>query len=481
MASQRTKKRRSTGNASNADSRMDGSKRKRQTMTRPQRAGSARSQSKRTNGSSPQGRDHDPRPASEKTEKYRFAKNVEGLGTAAEREYQHYAEIDPWELDDELPDVLLDVPVVKLDSLHFELDNLDAHLALNAYVLDLVKLKVGVDVHLGRVRLDIRGVEAQALVKVRLDHVAAIVDRVMTTLDRNPELLESLGAAVEDIGAGGGDMLGEAGEAVEDAGEGAEQALEHIGKGAGEGVGEIGQGAGRAVSGVGKGAGQAVGDVGEGAGEAVGDVGEGAGEAVGDIGEGAGEAVGDVGEGAGEAVGNLDQTVQGVGRTVGQTGEAVGEAAEGVGEGVHGAERAVGEVGQGAGEAVGGIAQGVGGAAGQLEQAAAGLVGGGGNGGGEGMQAGRAEIAKLAAKLVAKELTSAAKEEARELGLAATRKAKEVGERRKQRKAEELNATEAAIRTAEELEVDLDLVEGSGPEGRITIRDVRRAQDETTS
>src|SRR5687767_1492439 len=106
---------------------------------------STRSRSKRTNGSSPQRR-ADSRPASQKTEKYRFAKNVEGLGTTAEREYQHYAEIDPWELDAELPDVLLDVPVVKLDSLHFELDNLDAHVALNAYVLDLVKLKVGVDV-----------------------------------------------------------------------------------------------------------------------------------------------------------------------------------------------------------------------------------------------------------------------------------------------------------------------------------------------
>src|ERR671911_145166 len=257
MATQRTKKRRSTGKASNPNSRKDGSKGKRQAMTRPQ-----------SNRPSSQRRDDDSRPASQKTEKYRFAKNVEGLGTAAEREYQHYAEMDPWELDDELPDVLLDVPVVKLDSLHFELDNLDAHVSLNAYVLDLVKLKVGADVHLGRVRLDIRGVEAQALVKVRLDHVAAIVDRVMTTLDRNPELLESLGAAVEDIGAGGGDMLGEAGEAVEDVGEGAGDALEFIGKGAGEGVGEIGEGAGRAVSGVGKGAGQAVGDVGEGAGEA---------------------------------------------------------------------------------------------------------------------------------------------------------------------------------------------------------------------
>jgi pyruvate/2-oxoglutarate dehydrogenase complex dihydrolipoamide acyltransferase (E2) component len=122
----------------------------------------------------------------------------------------------------------------------------------------------------------------------------------------------------------------------------------------------------------------------------------------------------------------------------------------------------------------------VGGAAGQLEQAAAGVLGGaGGNGGGGGglTQSSRTEIAKLAAKLVAKELSSAAKDEAKELGLAATRKAKEVGERRKQRKAEELNATEAAMRTADELGVDLELVKGTGPDGRITIRDVKKARE----
>jgi hypothetical protein len=359
------------------------------------------------------------RPASKKTEKYRFAQNVEGLGTAAEREYQHYAEADPWELDDELPDVLLDVPVVKLDHLHFELENLDAHVALNAYVLDLVKLKVGVDVHLGRVCLDLKGVEAQALVKVRLDHVAAVVDRVMTTLDRNPELLESIGAAVEDIGAGGGDMLGESGEAVEDVGEGAEAALEHVGRGAGEGVGELGQGAGQAV----------------------GQIGQGAGQAVGDVGEGAGEAVGDVGEGAGEAVGNLDQTVQGVGQTVGQAGQGVEQAAAGL----------LGAADQD-GVSVGQLADGAGGA---------------------GLSAG--DIAKVATKIAAQELKAAAAHEATGLRVAAARKAKEIAERRRGRKADELDATPKAVELAEELDVDLEEVDGTGADGRITVRDVRGA------
>jgi len=357
------------------------------------------------------------RPASQKVEKYRFAQNVEGLGTAAEREYRHYAETDPWKLDDDLPDVLLDVPVVKLDSLHFELDNLDAHVSLNAYVLDLVKLKVGVDVHLGRVALDIKGVEAQALLKVRLDHVAAVVDRVMTTLDRNPELLESLGEAIEDVGAGTGDMLGESGEAVEDVGEGAEKALEHIGQGAGKGVGSIGEGAG-----------QAVGQVGEGAGQAVGDVGEGAGEAVGDVGEGAGEAVGDVGEGAGEAVGSLDELVAGLAGGVG--GQNGGGSADELAEGA-------GELGVSAGD-----------------------------------------IAKIATKLAAQELRSAVTKEAKGLRVAASRKAKEIGERRRERRADEADATPAAVELADELDVDLDMVEGTGADDRITVADVRRTARE---
>ena len=343
------------------------------------------------------------RPASQKVEKYRFAKNVEGIGTAAEREYQHYAEQDPWKLDDDLPDVLLDVPVVKVDSLHLELDNLDAHVSLKAYVLDLVKLTVGVDVHLGRVALDIKGVEAQALLKVRLDHVAAVVDRVMTTLDRNPELLESLGEAIEDIGAGTGDMLGESGEAVEDVGEGTETALEHIGQGAGEGVGEIGQGAGQAVS----------------------QVGQGAGETVGEVGEGAGEAIGDVGEGAGEAVGNLDELVAGLSGGS-QDGGSVGELADGAGD----------------------------------------------------LDVSSGDIAKLATKLAAQELRSAVKSEAKGLGVAASRKVKEIGERRRERKADEVNATPVAVDVADELDVDLHLVDGTGADGRITVADVRKAARE---
>jgi pyruvate/2-oxoglutarate dehydrogenase complex dihydrolipoamide acyltransferase (E2) component len=77
--------------------------------------------------------------------------------------------------------------------------------------------------------------------------------------------------------------------------------------------------------------------------------------------------------------------------------------------------------------------------------------------------------------MVARELGHAASDEAKDLGLAATRKVRELGERREQRRAHKHNATEAAIRIADKLGIDLAHVEGTGSEGRITVKDVREA------
>jgi pyruvate/2-oxoglutarate dehydrogenase complex dihydrolipoamide acyltransferase (E2) component len=344
----------------------------------------SRSGSSRKGGGSKDGR-RGGRSASQKPEKYRFAQNVDGVETVAEEIYRSYAE-DARKGSRVDPDVLIDIPVVKVDSIHLELDDLEAHVALQAKVMELVNLNVGVDVKLGKVVLDIKGVEAQALLKVRLDHVTAIVDRVLTTVDRNPKLVDSIGKAVEDVGEGAGHTLGESGEAVED-----------IGEGTGDAVAQVGEGAGQAVEGVGQGAGQAV--------------------------EG-------VGEGAGQAAGNLDQVLANAGQAVGQAGQGAGQAA--------------------------------------------GALGGGGDGGGNPLEdvaglltADHPTRAKEAAKLTVKELGASAKE-----------KVQEMGERRKQRKAEEHDATERAYELAEELGVDLDEVEGTGAEGRITVRDVRSAASE---
>jgi 2-oxoisovalerate dehydrogenase E2 component (dihydrolipoyl transacylase) len=61
----------------------------------------------------------------------------------------------------------------------------------------------------------------------------------------------------------------------------------------------------------------------------------------------------------------------------------------------------------------------------------------------------------------------------KDLGTAAARKAREIGDRRRQRRAEKHNATPAAVKIAYEEGIDLDEVDGSGAEGRITVKDVR--------
>lgn len=365
----------------------------------------------------------DTRSASEKPEKYRFAQNTEGGITAAESTYRAYAtDADQAEDGGGDPDVLVDVPVVKVDSIHLEVEDLDAQVSLKTEVLELLDIDVGANVHLGKLRVDIKGVEAQALLKVRLDHVTAIVDRVMTTLDRNPELVESLGRALEQVGQGAADTLGGAGSAVDEIGEGTEGALDDIGAGAGEAVGELGSGANAVL----------------------GDIGEGAGQAVGDVGEGAGQAVGDVGEGAGEAAGSVGR---GVGGVVSDPGQVLGQVL-------------------GAGNGNGG--------AGDLPVDPGDLLDKEGH-------LTTKSVAKAAAKSMVKELGSAATEEAREIGQAAKQKVRELGggEGEEPSEAAETaaNATPAARRVADELGVPLGDVVGSGPDGRVMVADVRNASE----
>ncbi|MFD5747492.1 hypothetical protein [Streptomyces sp. NPDC127033] len=228
------------------------------------------------------------------------------------------AELDEYR-DGDVPDkgptdVYLDVPVLNVDEIQLDVKDLRAHVSLNAEVLDLLKLSVGADVALGSVELDIKGVEAQAQLKVRLHNVATIVNRVLTTIDRNPEILtqlsKGLGQAVEEVGSG-------AGSAVKEIGSGTGGAVQDVGRGAGEAVEDVGHGAGAAVENVGEGAGAAAENVGEGAGEAVKDVGQGAGDTVGSVGQSAGAAL----EGVGEDVG---QTVENTGRNVGEVAGKAG-------------------------------------------------------------------------------------------------------------------------------------------------------------
>lgn len=99
--------------------------------------------------------------------------------------------------DDAEPDVLLDVPHLAVEEIALDVETLRARVSLQAEVLDLLKLGVGVDAELTGVHLDIKGVDAEVLLKARLDTVAQIIDRVLTTVDRNPEIIAKAAGLVE--------------------------------------------------------------------------------------------------------------------------------------------------------------------------------------------------------------------------------------------------------------------------------------------
>ncbi|WP_285630862.1 hypothetical protein [Actinoallomurus iriomotensis] len=217
----------------------------------------------------------------------------------------HHDAPPPKRTSGEGPDVYLDVPILKVEEIHLDVENLEAHVSLNAAVLDLLHLSVGADVSLGKVDLEITGVDAQALLEVRLDNVADIVDRVLTTVDRNPEILQRIGRGLEsvvrDVGAG-------AGQAVGDLGTGVAGAVEDVGRGAGGAVENVGRGAGGALKDVGRGAGGALEDVGDDVGGALEGVSESVRGEVGGLGRGTGGAVRDVAGGVGETVRSVGET-----------------------------------------------------------------------------------------------------------------------------------------------------------------------------
>lgn len=117
---------------------------------------------------------------------------------AAQRNNQVQSQYRPANPGADNPDVLLDIPNLSIDTLVIEVDSLYANLSLDARVANLVKLTAGVEVKIDRVSIRIKGVQASALLVVRLDNVREIVDRTLTSLDKNPQLVDRLLSTVDN-------------------------------------------------------------------------------------------------------------------------------------------------------------------------------------------------------------------------------------------------------------------------------------------
>ena len=85
-------------------------------------------------------------------------------------------EPDGQEPDGQEPDVLLDVSELEVDRINLEVEDLRAHVSILVELANLLNLSVGVDARLDQVKLEIEGVEAKVLLKVRLKHIRAILE-----------------------------------------------------------------------------------------------------------------------------------------------------------------------------------------------------------------------------------------------------------------------------------------------------------------
>jgi hypothetical protein len=106
---------------------------------------------------------------------------------------------DGEEPDGREPDVLLDVPELEVDKIDLEVDGLRAHVSVLAELANLLNLSVGVDARLDRVKLGIEGVEAKVLLKVRLEHVRAILEKALETIAEQPEILRILSQSLSRL------------------------------------------------------------------------------------------------------------------------------------------------------------------------------------------------------------------------------------------------------------------------------------------
>src|SRR5215203_4270795 len=103
------------------------------------------------------------------------------------------------EPDGQEPDVLLDVSELEVDKINLEVERLRAHVSILAELANLLNLSVGVDARLARVQLEIEGVEAKVLLKARLRHVRAILEKALDTIGEHPEILRILARSLSRV------------------------------------------------------------------------------------------------------------------------------------------------------------------------------------------------------------------------------------------------------------------------------------------
>jgi predicted metal-dependent hydrolase len=98
--------------------------------------------------------------------------------------------------------VILDVSELEVDRIKLTVKDLRAHISVLAELASLLYLQVGVHARLDEVELEIEGVRAKLLLKVRLDDVRAILKEALETVGEHPQILRILTRALDEVVTG---------------------------------------------------------------------------------------------------------------------------------------------------------------------------------------------------------------------------------------------------------------------------------------
>src|SRR5215210_4079586 len=122
-----------------------------------------------------------------------------GVATRSLWRGRHGPQDGQQEPDTREPDVLLDVSELEVDRITLEVEDLRAHVSILVELANLLNLSVGVDARLDQVKLEIEGVEADVVLKVRLKHIRAILEKALDTIGEHPEILRILARSISRV------------------------------------------------------------------------------------------------------------------------------------------------------------------------------------------------------------------------------------------------------------------------------------------
>ena len=104
---------------------------------------------------------------------------------------------------DDDADVVLDIPMLNVEELDLEVEELRAHISARAELAGFLSINVGVDAYVDKVKLNIKGVETQVQLKVKLERILGSIDRALQAIEKNLQLLDPNFGRSQDAGGEG--------------------------------------------------------------------------------------------------------------------------------------------------------------------------------------------------------------------------------------------------------------------------------------